>query len=79
MLTSEVAVLKSRHGISVKCYRYRDTGTTDPSLNKTSTNVYKGSCCVALVTAWETQCNSKTILGSIFSFTRNTQVFDGIH
>ena len=32
MLTSEVAVLKSRHGISVKCSRYRDTGTTDPSL-----------------------------------------------
>ena len=33
MLTSEVAVLKSRHGISVKCSRYRDTGTTDPSLD----------------------------------------------
>ena len=32
MLTSEVAVVKSRHGISVKCSRYRDTGTTDPSL-----------------------------------------------
>ena len=32
MLTSEVAVLKSRHGISVKCSRYRDTGPTDPSL-----------------------------------------------
>ena len=27
MLISEVAVLKSRHGISVKCSRYRDTGT----------------------------------------------------
>ena len=32
MLTSEVAVVKSRHGISVKCSRHRDTGTTDPSL-----------------------------------------------
>ena len=32
MLTSEMAVLKSRHGISVKCSPYRDTGTTDPSL-----------------------------------------------
>ena len=32
MLTSKVAVVKSRHGISVKCSRYRDTGTTDPSL-----------------------------------------------
>ena len=32
MLASEVAVLKSRHGISVKCSRYRDTGPTDPSL-----------------------------------------------
>ena len=32
MLTSEVAVVKSHHGISVKCSRYRDTGTTDPSL-----------------------------------------------
>ena len=39
MLTSEVAVLKSRHGISVKCSRYRDTGPTDPSLE--STNVVK--------------------------------------
>ena len=25
VLTSEVAVVKSRHGISVKCSRYRDT------------------------------------------------------
>ena len=32
MLTSEVAVVNSHHGISVKCSRYRDTGTTDPSL-----------------------------------------------
>ena len=32
MFTSEVAVVKSHHGISVKCSRYRDTGTTDPSL-----------------------------------------------
>ena len=32
MLTSEVAVLRSRHGISVKCSRHRDTGPTDPSL-----------------------------------------------
>ena len=32
MLTSEVAVVKSHHGISVKCTRYRDTGPTDPSL-----------------------------------------------
>ena len=32
MLTSEVAVLKSCHGISVNSSRYRDTGTTDPSL-----------------------------------------------
>ena len=33
MLTSEVAVLRSRHGISVKCSRHRDTGPTDPSLH----------------------------------------------
>ena len=32
MLTSKVVVLKSCHGISVKCSRYRDTGPTDPSL-----------------------------------------------
>ena len=32
MLTSEVAVLKYRHGISVKCSRYRDIGPTNPSL-----------------------------------------------
>ena len=32
MLASEVAVLKSRHSISLKCSRYRDTGPTDPSL-----------------------------------------------
>ena len=32
MLASEVAVVKSHHGISVKCSRYRDTGPTDPSL-----------------------------------------------
>ena len=32
VLTSEVAVVKSHHTISVKCSRYRDTGTTDPSL-----------------------------------------------
>ena len=32
MLTSEVAVVKSHHGISVKCSRHRDTGPTDPSL-----------------------------------------------
>ena len=32
MLTSKVAVVKSHHGISVKCSRYRDTGPTDPSL-----------------------------------------------
>ena len=32
MLAGEVAVLKSCHGISVKCSRYRDTGPTDPSL-----------------------------------------------
>ena len=32
VFTSEVAVVKSHHGISVKCSRYRDTGTTDPSL-----------------------------------------------
>ena len=32
VLTSEVAVVKSCHGISVKYSRYRDTGTTDPSL-----------------------------------------------
>ena len=32
MLTSEVSVVKSHHGISVKCSQYRDTGPTDPSL-----------------------------------------------
>ena len=32
MLTSEVAVVKSHHGISIKCSRHRDTGPTDPSL-----------------------------------------------
>ena len=32
MLTSEVAVVKYHHSISVKCSRYRDTGPTDPSL-----------------------------------------------
>ena len=32
MLASEVAVLKSRDDISVKCSRYQDTGPTDPSL-----------------------------------------------
>ena len=36
MLTSKVAVLKSHHGISVKCSEYRDTGPTDPSLVITS-------------------------------------------
>ena len=35
MLASEVAVVKSHHGISVKCSRYRDTGPTDPSLFST--------------------------------------------
>ena len=33
MLTSEVAVVKSHHVISVKCSRYRDTRPTDPSLD----------------------------------------------
>ena len=28
VLISEVAVVKSNHGISVKCSRYRDAGTT---------------------------------------------------
>ena len=37
MLASEVAVVKSHHGISVKCSRYRDTGPTDPSLVNWST------------------------------------------
>ena len=32
MFTSEGAVVKSHHGISVKCSRYQDTGPTDPSL-----------------------------------------------
>ena len=32
VLTSEVAVVKSHHSISVKCSRYRDTRPTDPSL-----------------------------------------------
>ena len=32
VLTIEVAVVNSHHGISVKCSRYRDTGPTDPSL-----------------------------------------------
>ena len=32
MLTSEVAVVKFHHGISVKCSRYWDTRPTDPSL-----------------------------------------------
>ena len=35
VLTSEVAVVKSHHGITVKCSRYRDTGPTDPSLWET--------------------------------------------
>ena len=32
MLTSEVAVVKSHHGISVNWSQYQDTGPTDPSL-----------------------------------------------
>ena len=43
MLTSEVAVLRSRHGISVKCSRHRDTGPTDPSLPNTTFKNYFGS------------------------------------
>ena len=31
MLTSEVAVVKSHHDISVKYSQYRDTGPTNPS------------------------------------------------
>ena len=38
MLTSEVAVVKSHHGISVKCSQHRDTGPTDPSLVITEMN-----------------------------------------
>ena len=40
MLTSEVAVVKSHHGISVKCSRYRNTGTTVPSLGKIKRKLY---------------------------------------
>ena len=32
VFTSEVAVVKSHHGISVKWSRYRDTRPTNPSL-----------------------------------------------
>ena len=32
MFTSEVAVVKSHHSISVKCSRYQDTRPTDPAL-----------------------------------------------
>ena len=44
MFTSEVAVVKSHHGISVKCSRYRDTGTTDPSLLSTSKRPPTSEC-----------------------------------
>ena len=36
VLTSEVAVVKSHHGISLKCSRCQDTGPTDPSLSRTA-------------------------------------------
>ena len=35
MLASEVAVVKSHHGISVNWSQYRNTGPTDPSLENT--------------------------------------------
>ena len=41
MLESEVAVVKSHYGISVKWSRYRDTGTTDPSLIETKWILHK--------------------------------------
>ena len=41
MLASEVAVVKSHHGISVKCSRYRDTGPTDPSLLICSVHIWR--------------------------------------
>ena len=32
VFTSEMAVVKSCHSISVKCYQYHDIGAADPSL-----------------------------------------------
>ena len=36
MLISEVAILKSRQSVSLKCSGYRDTLPTDPSLQGTN-------------------------------------------
>ena len=38
MLASEVAVLKARHGISLKCCQFQDTGPTDLFLLKMGQN-----------------------------------------
>ena len=43
-MASEVAAVKSHHGISVKCSQYRDTGPTNPSLTY--------STCIVYVFAW---------------------------